>query len=111
MEGGDLQQSIDRLTKKVDQLIARWSPWRHLVNGMMSGIGAAVGATIVIAIIVWLLHGLAQVDILKPAVDTVLPYIEQSQKVPSVTVSSPSPSPSPSPATEVSPSSELDLEA
>lgn len=103
MEGGDLQQSVDRLTRKVDQLIKRWSPWRHLVNGIFSGIGAAVGATIVIAVIVWFLQGLAQVDLFKPAVDSVLPYIEQSQKVPVNFIEhSPSPSPSLSPSPEVS---------
>lgn len=113
MDNGDLQQSIDQLTRKVDQLIKRWSPWRHLLNGVMSGIGAAAGATLVLAIIVWALNGLARVDILKPAVDSVLPYLNQSQKNPlnyaDEAVSSPSPalsstpSPSPSPSSSLSP--------
>ncbi len=102
MDYDDLKESIEHLTQSIEELNKRWVPWRHLTNGMLSGIGAAIGATLVLAVIVWALNGLARVDVLKPAVNTLIPYIDRTQQIPSINYVEDQATPIPSPTIDPS---------
>lgn len=102
MDDDQLRHSIDELIETNERLIKRLTLWRHFVGGLISGAGATIGAIIAIAILVWILNRLAVFDLLRPAVENVLPYVDRSADLPqpqydSELLASPSPETSPSP--------------
>ncbi len=105
----DLKTSLDALRKTNEKLVSQQTYWHSLARGIMSGVGATVGAAVVIALAAAFLHQLSSIDLFKPTVEKILPYVDQSQQL-SPTYEGPTtvedPQPTGLPTTESSPSPE-----
>ncbi len=101
----ELVKSIHELVESNRKLIKGPPIWRTFLVGAISAIGATVGAAIVIGLLAAILNQLAGIDLIKPFVQPVLPYIEKTQnKSPSSTAAaSPSPTSLESPTPDGSP--------
>lgn len=102
----DIQETMQELADSNHKLVREQSYWRSFGRGVITGLGASVGAVLVLALVGTILRHLITVDFIRPAVEAVLPYVDGSVKVktPESTATvypSPSPSPSPSPTPEV----------
>lgn len=103
----DIQETMEELAKTNRQVVHEQSYWRSFGRGIVTGLGASVGAVLVLALVGTILRHLVTVDFIRPAVEAVLPYVEGTVRVqpPSSTMpaAETSPSPSPSPTVAVSP--------
>ncbi|HEY68559.1 MAG TPA: hypothetical protein G4N97_09855 [Thermoflexia bacterium] len=90
-----LAEQLDRLTaattalvREVEQL-QKWHPlagslrnllWRSFLQGVASGLGRAVGATVILALLVWLLGRLQVVPVLGAWIARLLEAIQVAQQ-------------------------------
>jgi hypothetical protein len=111
-ESPDLLNSINELVRTNRILVSQQSYWRAFGRGIITGLGASVGAVLILAFAGSILRHLVTVDFIRPAVEAVLPYIESSvivrpgaadEDLPAATFASPSPLPTPTPSPSVSP--------
>ena len=50
------------------------------LKGMIAGFGGVIGATIVVALLLWILSIFSNIEIIKPAVDTLKDTLDQNQR-------------------------------
>ena len=108
----ELKESLDGLAKTNREIIRQNGLWRSFWHGVVTAIGATLGAAIVLTIVGWILNQLGAINFLKPAVDQIKPYVQKQsprQSLPEVTYESPSPSPLASPTPDLSPESSPEL--
>lgn len=74
-----LTKAIENLDDHVEDLIKEEAFWRSFVKGVIGSVGAAIGATLIIAIIVLVLQKLSGVPIIGNVVHTVLSLIQQKK--------------------------------
>jgi len=71
--------------KQVEYMYEATNPgWRKLLTfaflkGIATGFGIAIGGTILVAILLWILSGLGQIPFLNDITDTTKDTLEQSQ--------------------------------
>lgn len=106
----ELRRSFEELKATNYRLANLQSPGHSFWRGVLSGIGATIGAGVAIAILASILHQLAGIDLFKPFAEQVLPYVERNGRYLPET-SFPSPvyqvTPSPEPDPSASPASEV----
>lgn len=73
-ELADLRESIDRLNTGFNSI-----PRRFLV-GVATGLGTVVGATIVVSILVFLLRPLANIEMFRPSVESVIEMMDEERE-------------------------------
>ena len=91
----DLSEQLERLaavitalTREVEQLQQwhplagrlRWLLWRSFLQGIAGGIGRAVGATVVLGLLVWLLSRLQVVPVLGVWIARLMEAIQAAQQ-------------------------------
>ncbi len=75
-----LERALDRhaeLIKEQNRILGDWK--MRLKAGLFQGLGTAVGATILFAILLWILGWLAAIGPLKPVVDTLTDRVNANQ--------------------------------
>ncbi len=101
----ELHKSIEELVKTNRALVEQQKFWRTFVHGIMSGLGATLGAAIILGLAVGVLQRLGSIQFFKPAVEQVLPYVQKKTTSPAVIkYLSPSPDIQPTPSPTPSPS-------
>jgi hypothetical protein len=60
----DVVIELKKLNKSISKLNSRLSPYRSFFSGVMSGLGSVVGATIVVALIAYVLRNVDVVPII-----------------------------------------------
>lgn len=72
------------------EVLRQWHPlygsirpvlWRGFVQGVASGMGRAVGATVLVAVLVWLLSGIQLVPVLGEWIAQLLDAIRSAQEM------------------------------
>jgi hypothetical protein len=62
----------------IERQVAIQKDWRlPLRNGVLQGLGAAVGATLVISLVLWALKPLERIDALKPVLERISQALEK----------------------------------
>lgn len=107
----ELQKSVEELVATNKRLIRLQDTWRYFMRGVISGIGATVGAALAIALFAGLLHRLSGFDVFRPFVQQVLPYIEQQSRAIAPETAFPEPSYMFTPSPDFSPTSSPGVES
>lgn len=102
MSDNELELTIKELIATNKKLAHGVPLWRAFLVGTVGGIGASIGAAIVIALLSTALNGLSAIEIFKPVIQPVLPYVKSNQNnsyddtevLPSPVYASPLPTPS-----------------
>lgn len=100
MSDNELELSIKELIATNKKLAHGVPLWRAFLVGTVGGIGASIGAAIVIALLSTALNGLSAIELFKPVIQPVLPYVQSNhnnstesvEALPSPVYASPSPS-------------------
>lgn len=64
MHNADLAQEIKRLNHVINRLYKQQSLWHSFLRGILSGLGSVLGATIIVALIAYLLRNINLVPII-----------------------------------------------
>lgn len=75
----DLDQNVEELDEHVELLISHDKFWRVFLKGVVGALGAAIGATVVIAIIVYVLQALAGAPFIGQYFYEILNTIQQNK--------------------------------
>jgi hypothetical protein len=76
----ELVKTLHELIRSNEKVIKGPPLWRSFLSGAASAVGATIGAAIIITLLAALLGRLEGVSFFKPAVQTVLPYVQQATK-------------------------------
>lgn len=79
-EGSDLKGYVEELRKN-NELLARMvhnqSNWKlALRQGLVTGLGGFLGATVLISLLLWIIQPLKQLEVLKPTLDRIADQLE-----------------------------------
>jgi len=75
----DLLTEIRRTNLLLAKLIRTNTDWRlALRQGLMTGLGGVVGATVLVSLMLWLLQPLKRLDALKPVLENISRQLERA---------------------------------
>jgi hypothetical protein len=72
----ELLQKLDEISKKLDKIEVVGFP-RTLANGIVSGFGAVVGATILVAFVIWLLQQVDTVPLAGEYISDIIDVVQE----------------------------------
>lgn len=73
-----LYQELSRSNELLQQHIRQHRDWRlALRNGIASGFGALIGATVLVSLLLWLLRPFEEIKLLRPALERLATDIEK----------------------------------
>jgi hypothetical protein len=73
----DLVAELRRLNDLTAQLIRGQRSWGlSLRQGLLMGLGGAVGATVLVSVLIWMLQPLKRLEVFKPTLDRIARELE-----------------------------------
>lgn len=75
----DLDQNIEDLDTKIEELTNRFGFWPTLGRGIIGAVGAALGASLVIGFLVYLMQLLTGLPVVGTIFDGILGVIQQNK--------------------------------
>jgi hypothetical protein len=76
-EGKDLAEEVRRLNVLIAELIRSQRSWGlSLRQGLLMGLGGAIGATVLVSLLIWLLQPLKKLEVFKPTLDRIARELE-----------------------------------
>jgi hypothetical protein len=76
-----LAWEIHRANELTAQLIRNQTDWKLAFrNGLVTGFGTVVGATVLVSLLIWLLQPLRQLQFLKQPLDRIATELEQRDR-------------------------------
>mgnify|MGYP003421532742 FL=1 len=79
MDQDSLKQELQLLNQNIAKLVRRQNLWRSFFGGVLSGLGSVVGATIVVAILAYMLRNVQLVPLIGSWIGDIVTQISQPQ--------------------------------
>lgn len=77
----ELVQELRRNSDLTAELIRVHKDWRiSLRNGLAAGLGTAIGATVLVSLLVWMLQPFQRLDVLKPSLDRLTQELQRGHR-------------------------------
>ena len=71
-----------RANELLDKISTAHLDWKiSLRNGLLAGLGTAIGATLLVSVLVWVLQPFKQLDGLKPTLDNISRQLERGDRL------------------------------